>query len=130
MAHSDIVELFESGIIISPGKMINSERKPWVEHPDFKGVFLKDLVMSADTSGAFSCHLVKINRGSSVGEHSHKKEWEFNEVLAGSGTIVLGDKEHPCKAGISIINPPGVPHVVSAPKEDLYLLAKFVPALK
>lgn len=130
MAQDKILEMFESGVIISPSIAVDAGKLPWIEHPAFKGVFLKDLVTAADTDGTFSCHLVKVDRGAAVGKHAHDKEWEFNEVLAGSGIIVLDDKEYPCMAGVSCINPPGVPHIVSAPEDDLYLLAKFIPALK
>jgi hypothetical protein len=130
MAQNHLVGFFEKGDIITPDKVINAEKLSWSEHPAFKGVYLKDLVTSADTNGAFSCHLVKVNGGCSVGEHSHEKEWEFNEILNDSGAIVIADKRYPCKLGLSCINPPGISHTVIAGDDDLYLLAKFMPALK
>ncbi len=130
MAQNNISEFFEKSTIISPDKLITADKLSWALHPAFKGVYIKDLVTSADTAGAFSCHLVKVNGGCSVGEHAHEKEWEFNEVLNDSGSIVIANKRYPCTAGLSCINPPGVSHVVNAGEEDLYLLAKFIPALK
>jgi quercetin dioxygenase-like cupin family protein len=129
MCHNNIVELFTSGKVIIPGKDIDETKLPWYEHPGFKGVFLKDLVTAEDTKGAFSCHIVKVEKGFDVGEHYHNAEWEFNEILEGSGSFVINGKKYQCKPGFSYATPPGVAHIVSAPDEDVYMLAKFVPAL-
>lgn len=77
-----------------------------------------------------SCHIVKINKGSVVGEHSHGTQWEFNEALEGNGSFVIQGKKYACKPGFSFATPPGITHIVSAPEEDLYMLAKFIPALQ
>lgn len=129
MGQDKVFETFNSGMIIFPSKNIDVSALPWYEHPAFKGVYLKDLVKGADTRGAFSCHIVKIKKGSEVGEHSHDKQWEFNEALEGNGTFMIHGKEFACKAGFSYATPPGISHIVSAPEEDLYILAKFIPAL-
>jgi mannose-6-phosphate isomerase-like protein (cupin superfamily) len=42
----------------------------------------------------------------------------------------FGGTRSDCKPGDSYVNPPGVSHSVAAPKEDLYIFAKFFPALK
>jgi quercetin dioxygenase-like cupin family protein len=130
MTESKVVELFAMGKIVIPEKAVDAAKLPWYEHPGFKGVFLKDLVTAEDTKGAFSCHIVKVTMGCEVGEHYHNAEWEFNEVLEGSGSFIINGKKFACKAGFSYATPPGVTHSVSAPGEDIYLLAKFVPALK
>lgn len=113
----------------SPGKEIDAAKLPWYEHPAFKGVFLKDLLTGKETNGTFSCHVVRIKKAFEVGEHNHKAEWEFNEVLKGSGYMVIDGKKTACGPGCSYVTPPGMAHLVTSPDEDLYMLAKFVPAL-
>lgn len=130
MGKDNVVELSANGKIIFPERYVDAAKSPWYEHPAFKGVFLKDFITAADTKGAFSCHVVKIMKGFQVGEHSHNTEWEFNESLSGRGSLILNGKEYRCEPGFSFATPPGVTHIVSAPDEDLYLLAKFIPALK
>lgn len=129
MSQNTIQEIFTEGKILFPGKAVDAAKLSWYEHPAFKGVFLKDLVTAADTKGAFSCHVVKVKKGCQVGEHYHNAEWEFNEALEGTWLLTLGGKQYECGPGFTCVTPPGVPHVVSAPDEDVYLLAKFVPAL-
>jgi mannose-6-phosphate isomerase-like protein (cupin superfamily) len=129
MCNNNVAELFADGRIVFPGKEIDAAKLPWRCHPS-EGVLLKDLVTGADTDGAFSCHIVWVKKGSSVGEHDHKVEWEFNEVLAGSGTMIVSGKEMACRPGLSYVTPPKVAHVVSAPREDLFMTARFVPALR
>jgi quercetin dioxygenase-like cupin family protein len=130
MGQDKVMELFDNGKVIFPGRDLDVAKLPWYEHPAFKGVFLKNLVTAADTKGAFSCHIVKIRKGSVVAEHSHNSEWEFNEALEGIGSFIINGKNYVCKPGISYATPPGMPHIVSAPEEDVYILAKFVPALQ
>jgi quercetin dioxygenase-like cupin family protein len=130
MKQGDILMAFENGNIVFPDKEIDAAALPWKPNPAFKGVFGKELVSAADTNGAFSCLLVKIEKGGEVSEHSHDTQWEYNEVLEGRGTFSFGEKKSDCKPGDSYDNPPGVPHSVAAPKEDLYIFAKFAPALK
>jgi len=130
MIQNTIPELFSDGKVVFPGKTIDAAMLPWYEHPAFKGVLLKDLVTAVDTNGAFSCHVVKISKGFEVGEHNHNAEWEFNEAVEGCGPLILDGVTHSCRPGFTCVTPPGVPHIVSAPYEDICLLAKFVPALK
>jgi quercetin dioxygenase-like cupin family protein len=129
MVQDKVFEMFNNGLVVFPSRSTDVSALPWYEHPAFKGVYLKDLVKGSETNGAFSCHMVKIKKGCEVGEHSHDKQWEFNEALEGTGTFVIQGKEMACKAGFSYATPPGVSHIVSAQDEDLYILAKFIPAL-
>jgi quercetin dioxygenase-like cupin family protein len=128
VSRKKIVELFDNGVVFLPGGGVDVAKLPWHEHPEFKGVYLKDLVKAEDTKGAFSCHIVKVEKGFEVGEHSHMSEWEFNEALDGAGSFVINGRAYACKPGFSYATPPGTPHMVSAPREDVYLLAKFIPA--
>lgn len=129
MDKNSVLNGLDKGRIIGTDKLTDAERLPWVEHPEFKGVYLKNLVTSADTAGAFSCHLVRISPGCAVAEHSHARLWELNEVLDGSGTITLAGKTYACTPGDTCVNPPAVPHSVSASGGELYITAKFIPAL-
>lgn len=130
MGQDNVVEWFDSGKVVFPrADVVDASKLPWYEHPAFKGVFLKDLVSAKDTRGTFSCHIVKISKCCKVGEHSHGSQWEFNEALQGRGTFTIQGKEYSCEPGFSFATPPGISHIVSAPLEDVYLLAKFVPAL-
>lgn len=130
MKQGDIFKSFDSGKIVFPDKEIDAAALPWKPNPVFKGVFGKELVSADDTNGEFNCLLIKIEKGGEVSEHSHGTQWEYNEVLEGCGTFGFGDKKSDCKPGDSYVNPPGVSHSVAAPKEDLYIFAKFFPALK
>lgn len=123
------IELFNDAKIIYPEKEAEAKDAKWYEHPAFKGVFLKDLVTAEDTNGQFSCHIVKVNAGCEVGSHLHEFQWELNETIAGNGIFILGDKEVVFTAGYTFVTPPEVEHTVIAEGNDLYLLAKFVPAL-
>jgi quercetin dioxygenase-like cupin family protein len=130
MKQGDILKSFDSGKIVFPEREIDAATLPWKNHPVFKGVFLKELVSAADTKGAFNCLLIKIEKGAGVGDHTHTTQWEYNEVLEGRGMFGFGGTRSDCKPGDSYVNPPGVSHSVAAPKEDLYIFAKFFPALK
>jgi quercetin dioxygenase-like cupin family protein len=129
MKESRIVDLFDEAKIIYPEKEVDAKETAWYEHPAFKGVFLKDLIRGKDTGDQFSCHIVMIEKGCEVGSHSHNVQWEFNEAIDGKGVFILGDKEIRFNAGYSFVTPPGVEHTVIAEGKDLYILAKFVPAL-
>jgi len=129
MKKTGITDLFNEAKIIYPEKEIDAKEAAWYEHPAFKGVFLKDLVQGKDTEGQFSCHMVKIEKGCEVGSHSHDVQWEFNEAIDGTGVFILGDKEIRFISGYSFVTPPGVEHTVIAEGKDLYILAKFIPAL-
>lgn len=129
MSANRIVDLFDEAKVIYPEKEVNAKDAIWYQHPDFKGVFLKDLVQGKDTGGRFSCHVVRIEKGCEVGSHSHNGQWEFNEAIEGDGVFIIGDREVRFSPGYSFATPPGVSHTVIAEGTDVYILAKFIPAL-
>lgn len=100
----------------------------WQEHPVFAGVALKHLITGKDTDGAFSCHVVRVNASCEIGNHIHAGKWELHEVLEGKGCCLLENTEIPYNPGVVTVIPADAPHSVTA-KEQLFLLAKFVPAL-
>jgi len=102
---------------------------PWNAHPAFAGVALKHLVAGADTGGALSCHLVRIDPGCRLASHVHAGQWELHEVVGGSGTAGLDGKAADYRPGVMAGIPQGAPHEVTAGDEGLYLFAKFFPAL-
>jgi uncharacterized cupin superfamily protein len=70
-------------------------------------------------------HLVVAPGALSGPPHCHAAEEELFVVLDGSGTLLLGDEEHPVRAGSVAARPPGtgVPHAFRAGDGPLTLLA-------
>jgi uncharacterized cupin superfamily protein len=70
-------------------------------------------------------HLVVAAGALSGPPHCHAAEEELFVVLDGTGTLLLGDEEHPVRAGSVVARPPGtgVPHAFRAGDEPLTLLA-------
>ena len=101
----------------------------WNPHPTYPGVSLKHLVTGSATNGQLSCHLVKVAAGSQISMHVHPDKLELHEVVSGIGTGTLGEQAIPYVVGTSVVIPANVPHNVVAGQEDIYLLAKFTPAL-
>ena len=101
----------------------------WNPHPTYPGVSLKHLVTGSATNGQLSCHLVKVAAGCQLSTHVHADKLELHEVVSGVGTAMLGEQAIPYAVGTSVVIPANVPHSVVAGQEDVYLLAKFTPAL-
>jgi mannose-6-phosphate isomerase-like protein (cupin superfamily) len=129
MESKKISDIFEQGVVIFPGAETEANAKPWYSLPGCTGVFLKDLVTGKETGGKFSYHLVRVWKDCEVADHNHETQWEWNLILSGNGTFVIGDKEVMLEAGQTFITPPKSHHTVSAGLEDLSLLALFAPAL-
>jgi uncharacterized cupin superfamily protein len=70
-------------------------------------------------------HLVVAPGALSGPPHCHAAEEELFVVLDGTGTLLLGDEEHPVRAGSVVARPPGtgVPHAFRAGDGPLTLLA-------
>ncbi|RXE56393.1 cupin [Methanoculleus taiwanensis] len=129
MEQKNVLDIFDQGVVFLPDLEIMSAEKPWYPHPEWKGVFLKDLVTGKETGGAFSYHLVRVWKNHEVMDHNHETQWEWNRIIDGTGVFLFEDKEIPLADGQTFVTPPGVRHAVSAHHEDLSLLAVFVPAL-
>ena len=119
----------EQGTIITPETRQTIGDLPWNKHATCEGVFLKHLITGAATNGQFSCHLVRVQAGHEISEHIHARNWELHEVVAGEGRGFLHGAELTYQPGNTIVIPLGEKHRVIAEKDDLYLWAKFVPAL-
>jgi quercetin dioxygenase-like cupin family protein len=125
----DLSELFEQGAVLFPDLEVRAAEKPWYAPPAWKGVFLKDLVTGKETGGAFSYHLMRVERNCEIPDHAHETQWSWNVILRGAGSFVLGGKQVPVEVGQTVVTPPRVHHAVSAGDDEILLQAIFVPAL-
>ena len=80
---------------------------------------------SSESRGSLLQHIVVEAGALSYPPHCHSAEEELFVVLGGSGTLLLGDEEHPVRAGSVVARPPGtgVAHAFRAGDEPLTLLA-------
>ena len=128
--HNDSSILTGAASLCTPEREADLGALPWNPHPSFKGVALKHLVTGADTGGALSAHLVRVQAGCSLEAHVHAGSLELHEVVRGAVVCDLGGKSVPYAPGACGLIPAGVRHSVRAHAgEDLYILAKFAPAL-
>jgi quercetin dioxygenase-like cupin family protein len=121
--------LFDNGTVNADGAAGSAADLPWHQHPTFAGVALKHLVTGAETGGAFSAHLVRLEPGAVIGDHVHETNWELHEVAGGSGECLLEGNAIPYEPGHVAVMPQKAAHRVRAGQDGLCLLAKFVPAL-
>ncbi len=122
-------EAFNTGKLLIPAATKDFSNIPWSKHPTFAGVELKHILISEETGGAYSYHLVRIAPNCSIGEHIHETQLETHEVIAGNGICVNEGTSIPYEPGVISIFPANVPHEVNAGEDGLYLFAKFMPAL-
>jgi quercetin dioxygenase-like cupin family protein len=129
MSQHEETALIEGSLIVTR----NGEEKvadiSWTPHPTFPGVFLKTLVSGADTDGALSCHLVRVEPGKCLSSHVHAGQWELHEVAAGEGVARIEGGQVAYCPGVTAVIPRGVAHEVTAGATGLRLFAKFFPAL-
>lgn len=125
---NDILAKFSEGRIIVIPKEEKVNRLPWNEHPTFSGVALKHLITGKDTNNSFSCHMVRVKAGCEIGNHIHEGKWELHEVVKGNGMCIIDDEQLFYDVGTIAVIPADIPHTVKA-DEDLYMFAKFIPAL-
>lgn len=120
---------FEQSRIITGKGVCTSDEIEWNRHPVFAGVSMKNLIISSDTGGRMSCHLVKIEPGCEIGGHIHEGRMELHEVAGGEGLCTIGEETFDYSEGIVSYIPENVNHSVKAGEEGLCILAKFSPAL-
>lgn len=126
---NETVKGISEGKIVYPDKDFSVTDLDWNPHPSFTGVFLKHLVKGDSSDGKFSCHLIRIKDGFEIGDHVHDDKWEFINVIDGVGKGVIAGKEIVCELGVAMVVPESVHHKIVADNGDVYLLAKFIPAL-
>lgn len=126
---SSVLESFCNGSVACVAGEASSTDLPWDAHPVFSGVALKHLVPGRDTGGRFSLHLVRVDSGCSLSEHSHAENWELHEVIEGEGVCRFAGCSVDYAPGVCGVLPAGVAHEVQAGPRGLCLLAVFTPAL-
>jgi len=126
---SEAVIMFRDGRVFADGKTVDAKSLPWNEHATFKGVYLKHLVKGEMTGGRLSCHLIHIKAGHAIGDHIHPDKYELHEVISGTARGNVDGKSFVYEPGVVAVMPEGVRHGIEADEEDVYLLAKFFPAL-
>ncbi|MDD2443240.1 MAG: cupin [Desulfotomaculaceae bacterium] len=126
---NETVKGISEGKIVYLEKEFDVENLDWNPHASFPGVYLKHLVKGESSDGKFSCHLIRIDNGFEISDHIHEDKWELHEVIGGVGKGVLAGKEIVYKLGVTVVVPEKVPHKIVADNGDVYLLAKFIPAL-
>jgi Uncharacterized conserved protein, contains double-stranded beta-helix domain len=120
---------FEQGELAVPGRRMTFTERDWQPHSQFAGVALKHLLTAADTGEAFSYHLVRIEPGCAIGEHTHATQRETHEVIAGDGVCRNENEDIIYRTGVISLIESGVRHTVTAGEEGLLLFAKFIPPL-
>ena len=129
MGVNGIIKKFEANKINYLDRDLNASELAWNKHPQFKGVYIKHLVKGQDTNGNLSCHIVKVEPNCAILEHIHEGKIEIHEVIEGSGTCFLSEKEIPYSVGSIALIPADIIHKVVAGNDGIFLLAKFTPAL-
>jgi quercetin dioxygenase-like cupin family protein len=81
--------------------------------------------MLYDSTG-FRAVLFCLEKGQGVGRHSTASEVVM-QLYKGSGTVIVGDKEHSMKAGEIIVSRPGEVHGFRSEGERMVVLALIVP---
>lgn len=126
----DCERLIGAGRLACPQCDTDLTALPWNPHPTFPGVALRHLLTGADTGGAVSAHLVRIQAGCELKPHTHPGGLELHEVVRGAGECSLAGRSVRYEPGACGLIPANTTHSVRADAgEDLYILAKFVPAL-
>lgn len=120
---------FNKGRLYINSECIDIEKVSWNEHPAFKGVYLKHVIKGNHTGNQFSCHLVKIYPGCEIGLHNHVDTIELHEVIHGTGYCCMDNIELEYNSGVIGFIPANKFHAVRAENEELFILAKFFPAL-
>lgn len=110
-------------------KAIDTCDLEWNHHPTFKGVSLKHIVTGSMIDNKLSCHLIRVKAGCEIEEHIHETNCELHQAVKGTGTGIINGEEVFYAPGVSSVIPQGTAHKVVAGDEDLYFIARFVPAL-
>ena len=78
-------------------------------------------------SPQFRAVLFCLEKGQGVGRHTSPSE-VMMQVYKGSGTVIVGDKEHSMKEGEIIISRPNEVHGFRSEGERLVILALIIPS--
>lgn len=122
----DLFQQFDNGTLAGAGQEMNLGLCAWNKHKDFTGVSLKNLVTADQTSGMFTCHLVRIEPHHKIGLHTHPGSIELHEVIKGSGICLMDQGEIQYAPGVMAVIARNEAHEVRAGEEGLFLFAKFI----
>lgn len=122
----NVFTLFNQGMLATDGGIKDLNALAWNAHPQFPGVFLKNLVPLEEGKGLFSCHLVRVAPGHCIGLHSHNDSIELHEVMDGEGFCRTEDGDVQYHPGVFAILARNMPHEVHAGDKGLCLFAKFI----
>lgn len=124
---NDFLEQVLAGKVYFVDKETDIDALAWNPHPVLKGVYLKNLLTPKDSCNRLAYYIVKVEPYCMLDTHVHETEIETHEVISGSGTMYLNDKEISYSAGCICVIPANTLHKVVAAQDGLYLLAKFTP---
>lgn len=115
-----------SSLTIFPAIRAASE---WTPHSSFPGVAMQTLLSGADSNGAISQHLVRVDPGCALETHIHAGQSELHLVLEGNAVAEVGGQPLTYREGAVTAIPADTPHSVRAGKSGIVLLATFSPAI-
>ena len=130
MKNNTVYEAFDKGMLLTESTKLDLTTSDWNAVPGLKGVHLKDILVSAQTEGKISCHLVKIEPNCKIDLHTHPDHVEIHEVIQGEGNCLLNTETQEYNSGTVAFIPKNLEHEVVAGDKGLYLFAKFIPAMK
>jgi uncharacterized cupin superfamily protein len=109
-----------------PPSIVNAEDvEPYVDEHSDSLIHDRDLGSAVGSVGTGISHVTIPAGRLGYPPHCHSSEEEIFVVLAGEGTLLLGDEEHAVRPGTVVGRPPGtrVPHSFRAGATDLVYLA-------
>lgn len=87
----------------------------------------QELLAASEGAGAFDIRVVRVGPGGVSADHAHSWE-QANYVLAGHGTVALGDAVHAVGPDDFVYVPPGLRHVFANTGDvELVLLSTLGP---
>ena len=99
----------------------------WTEPSEFPGIKIKTLETRA-TYPAASVILAWVAVDGAIPTHIHEKETETAYVLAGRGTLIVGNQKTLLETGTGVTIPPGLAHSLhNTGKVPLELIAMHIP---
>ena len=109
--------------------VVAEEQVPWVAHPRFADIQMKQMLTSAANPLA-SVSRVRVPPGGVIGWHQHAAQTETVYVLAGDSTLTLGESPVRFGAGQIVAIPPTVRHtLINDGAEPVELLCFFTPPI-
>jgi uncharacterized cupin superfamily protein len=105
-----------------PGNVVGHTDVEPITHPQAE---IRTVGRAGGSVKAGLNHAVLAPGASGAPRHVHALEEELFYVLDGSGTLTLGDAQHPLRAGDVVARPPGtaVPHALRASDQGMTYLA-------